>query len=745
MNSKAMVVLAVAGLAASVALGDTTAGSVLAALERPAPVGLELRAGFVDTSAPVGNLGALAGTAPEGGRYVVQLDGPMTPERWTALAAAGVAIGDYLPTNAWIVDLSGADAAGLDGLGFVRWHGAYEAAWKIDPEVGARVFTSPERIELLNMGRALLDVTLFDGAGIVEGVTGLASIPRVSVLHMLNLGGNEQMTVECDLDDVATIAALPIVQFIEEAPDVALRNATTTWIVQSNQTNVRSIHDRGLHGEGQIVGILDGKVWTSHCSFSDTNPIGPTHRKIVAYNTSLGAASHGTHVAGTVVGDNGVTGDLRGIAYMGRLAFDDTPSFNETAVYTVLAQHHNQGARVHTNSWGNDGTTAYDGLCRGFDRFQYDFEDSLVLLAVTNTSTLRNPENAKNLLACGATSDTPSQASHCTGGTGPTADGRRKPEIYAPGCGILSASSSNSCGTRSSSGTSMATPALAGCSMLVRQYFTDGFYPSGAASPSDAFTPTGALVKAVMLNSTVDMTGVSGYPSNLEGWGRVLLEDGLYFPGDTRRLYVEDVRNASGLTTGQSTEYAVDVASSGQPLKIALTWVEPAGAAGASNPVVNDLTLQVVAPNGVTTYLGNVFSGGQSTTGGTADVKNNVEMVLVNAPTPGEWTVRVVATAVQGARQGYALAVTGDVSPATGCQPDLTTGALAGQPGYGVPNGIVNNEDFFYYLAQFSAGNAAVADLTTGAVPGQAGYGVPNGVIDNNDFFYYLAIFSAGC
>ena len=132
--------------------------------------------------------------------------------------------------------------------------------------------------------------------------------------------------------------------------------------------------------------------------------------------------------------------------------------------------------------------------------------------------------------------------------------------------------------------------ALAGCSMLVRQYFTDGFYPSGAASPSDAFTPTGALVKAVMLNSTVDMTGVSGYPSNLEGWGRVLLEDGLYFPGDTRRLYVEDVRNASGLTTGQSTEYAVDVASSGQPLKIALTWVEPAGAAGASNPVVNDLT-----------------------------------------------------------------------------------------------------------------------------------------------------------
>ncbi|MEZ6234983.1 MAG: GC-type dockerin domain-anchored protein [Phycisphaerales bacterium] len=79
------------------------------------------------------------------------------------------------------------------------------------------------------------------------------------------------------------------------------------------------------------------------------------------------------------------------------------------------------------------------------------------------------------------------------------------------------------------------------------------------------------------------------------------------------------------------------------------------------------------------------------------------------------------------------------------CEPDLTTGAIAGLPGYGVPNGVLNNDDFFYYLAQFAAGNVAVADLTTGAIAGQPGYGVPNGVINNDDFFYYLAIFAAGC
>jgi hypothetical protein len=84
-------------------------------------------------------------------------------------------------------------------------------------------------------------------------------------------------------------------------------------------------------------------------------------------------------------------------------------------------------------------------------------------------------------------------------------------------------------------------------------------------------------------------------------------------------------------------------------------------------------------------------------------------------------------------------------TPTPTCAPDLTTGAIAGQPGYGVPNGVLNNEDFFYYLAQFAAGNLPVADLTTGAVPGQPGYGVPNAVLNNDDFFYFLALFAGGC
>jgi len=464
------------------------------------------------------------------------------------------------------------------------------------------------------------------------------------------------------LNAIPQIAALTGVQYIEEGPEVTDRNSSTRWIVQTNVNGLTPLYSAGLTGVGQIVGVTDGKVNVTHCSFIDAaNPIGVNHRKIQAYNTTTGYAQHGTHVAGTAIGDGGTAGDTRGIAYGGRLVFSLTPSFTESGAYNSFNTQFSQGARVITNSWGNDGTTAYDGLCRGVDDFSHDLEDSLVLFAATNLSTLKNPENAKNVLAVGASQDAGSQANHCSGGAGPTSDQRRKPEIYAPGCSTISSSSSGTvCNTASLTGTSMASPAVAGTALLARQYYAQGFYPSGAANPSDAFTPTGALLKATLLNSSVDMTGVSGYPSNTEGWGRVLLDNALMLTGESRRLLAYQVRNNVGLSTGQQTDRGFNVSSSAQRLVVTLVFTDPAATAGAANAWINDLDLEVIGPGG--TYLGNVFASGQSTTGGAKDLRNNVEMVQMDAPTVGAYTARIKGAGVSSGLQGYALVISGAVT-----------------------------------------------------------------------------------
>lgn len=611
-------------------------------------------------------------TAPfEAGRaYVLMTNGPLTPAARAQLETLGVQFHDYLPENAFIADLASANPAALAASGLASWVGEYQEAWKIDPSIGNRPYFTNERIALAAEGYVVVDVTLFEAADVDTTITALAAMDGATITRTEDIGGNQTATVVLPAQSVADLAAMPGVQFVEEVGDYQQRNLTERWIVQSNVTNVEPLYTNGLHGENQILGHMDGQIDVNHCSLKDdgSDPPGPNHRKILANHDTSGAVDdHGTHTACIGMGDNNIEDNNRGHAYLARIVHNSIPSFTETAINSRLTTHHNDGARTHTNSWGDDGTTSYNGLCRGIDSFSRSFEDSLVFFAETNLTTLKNPENAKNLVAVGNCGGSGAQQTVCTGGAGPTADGRRKPEIFTPGCNTQSANGLTTCSTQALTGTSMASPAAAGEALLVRQYFTDGVYPHSAA-----FTPSGALIKAVVLNGTVDMTGVSGYPSNGEGWGRMLLDNVLEFAGDARKLWVADVRNANGLATGGMTEVQFDVNSSTQFLKITLAFTDQPGTSGASNPVINDLNLEVVDPSS-NLYRGNNFSSGVSTTGGVADAKNNVEMVLINSPTVGTWTLRVTGANVPTGPQGYAWALSGDatVGPPAPCVGDI--------------------------------------------------------------------------
>jgi hypothetical protein len=210
--------------------------------------------------------------------------------------------------------------------------------------------------------------------------------------------------------------------------------------------------------------------------------------------------------------------------------------------------------------------------------------------------------------------------------------------------------------------TSWATPVIAGAAALVSQYYLEGWHHAGVRDLSQSHLPSAALIKATLLNSTVPMENVTVYPSDRTGWGLVKLSNTLFFKGRPRNLFFEDVYKAAGLETAQCRVSEVQVTRNDEPLKITLVWSDPPATIGAGKALVNNLNLIVTSQDG-NVYRGNNFSGGfSSSQPAGADDHNNIEMVIINNPVLGTWSLTVEGAVVNIGKQGYALVVTGSLS-----------------------------------------------------------------------------------
>eukprot|EP01104_Vermistella_antarctica_P000607 TRINITY_DN1075_c0_g1_i1.p1 TRINITY_DN1075_c0_g1~~TRINITY_DN1075_c0_g1_i1.p1 ORF type:complete len:1052 (+),score=280.21 TRINITY_DN1075_c0_g1_i1:158-3313(+) len=272
---------------------------------------------------------------------------------------------------------------------------------------------------------------------------------------------------------------------------------------------------------------------------------------------------------------------------------------------------------------------------------------------------------------------------------------RMKPDVVAPGEMIASAHGdgdltsfncaaeppalNNPASIMSIRGTSMATPVVAGAVALVRQYLVEGYYPTGEKSDDDAMEkPSGALLKAMMIASTVDLAGVyddlsngdDSYedvpesPSFQQGFGRVQLDRVLYFDGSSSdfSLFVDDAKTVA---TGDRQSFAFDVDNSrGSVFTAVLVWTDPPGNPGATNVLVNDLNLVVEDPSG-NVYNGN--NAGLYKDDNFVDTENPVERVRVNDAESGTWKVHVEGANVPvGESQSFAIVATTGAEPASG-------------------------------------------------------------------------------
>jgi hypothetical protein len=727
-------------------------------------------------------------STPGDDRMLVKFPGPVTAAQLQALAASAQ-IDAYLPYDTFVVrPLHGAAAmartAAAPALG-AAWTGAYRPEYKIAAAASELAASAPA-------GDVTVMATVFGDSDLSRVEAAAAALPGAVVVGAQP--GDRFSRIRLRVhgaalsDAAAGLAALGDVFWIDVEGRRTLLNDTTIWVGQSglNAGMTTPVFDHGIHGEGQVVGYVDTGIDADMCYFRDTaRGLPPTNacnggtvvdtaqRKVLAVDfltstecaggiasTEWDTQGHGSHVAGTIAGDNFATpithdaGD--GMAPGAKLVVQDAGFRTDNCgdlpgigcpvvdLNPIFQQAYTQGARIHTNSWGDNENAAvqnnYSAASEDVDQFMFNHPDMLILFAAGNsgpgTGSVGSPSTNKNGLSVGATlRGTTANSMASFSSCGPTADGRVKPDLTMPGSNIVSARNdtnvaSNNCATTTMSGTSMASPAAAGMAALVRQYYTDGFYPTGAKVAANARVPSAALVKATMLNSTQVMTGTGTgpVPNNCQGWGRVLLDNALFFTGQTRTLFVADDAGFAQGAAGQTRTFTLQVAA-GQALRVTLAWTDFPSTPAASVNLNNDLDLVVSGPSG--TFLGNVFAASQSTTGGTADRRNNVEQVTLNAPAAGTYTVTVRAFNVPSSAQPFALVASGGVGTGNAPQvvfsddfetdkgwvvnPAATDTATTGRWERAVPQATTSTG-----TKQLGTANSGTRNLVTGATAGAA-------------------------
>ncbi len=622
--------------------------------------------------------------------YVIQFTGPVQGRWLKQLERLGIKTIGYLPNYATVARLTPQQRLQVEPLPFINWLGVFQPAYKIQAELFNA--TGSVRIAILvtpGEPPASLEQTITGHGG--EVVTTTTS-PFGTIIHAV-----------VPATAIPGLARQDGAFWIQEWTEPTTANSNAQWVTQSGWRSTappdtslaaRPAWANGVRGQGVIMSTTDTGLNTGHDMFRDpglavTPPgIWPNHRKLVAYK-KYGTADasegqyHGSHVNGSVAGDDSITGGTSfydGMAIKGRLYFVDLTNGTSFVLSTNLwylwdTVYAGRGLpdslrpiKQHSGSWGwSNSSGTYLLQDATTDAFIWANKDFLNIMAAGNefsTRRIRNPGIAKNVLTVGALENgTAANAIASFSSRGPTQDGRLKPNVMAPGQNIYSATRTGTNTYSSMDGTSMATPITSGTVGLMRCYLQEGYYPTGAPVPENRLTYiSAALLRSMAIASADPNIGSYTPPDNNIGWGRINADSVLYFTGDTRKLLLKD--DTSGVATGEYKEEQFRVISA-IPLRVALAWSDTAAAPNANPTLVNNLDLELISPTG-TSYRGNKYSGGQSTPNPSGwDSLNTEECCRVNAPDTGLWTIRVYGRNVAtSTRQPFAWTITGDVTPA---------------------------------------------------------------------------------
>ncbi|MFM9699217.1 S8 family peptidase [Streptomyces europaeiscabiei] len=287
----------------------------------------------------------------------------------------------------------------------------------------------------------------------------------------------------------------------------------------------------GYDGTDVKVAVLDTGVDETH---PDLKGVEIAQKDFSDSGSTVDRVGHGTHVASTVAGSGAKSGGThKGVAPGARIldakVLSDEGFGSDSGIIAGMQWAADQGARIANLSLGGEDSVANDPLEAAVDRISAE-SGTLFVVAAGNegpeATTIGSPGSAASSLTVGAVDRKDGIAEFSS--VGPTADGSLKPDLTAPGVGIVAAKAAKGVegtpaipGYVSMSGTSMATPHVAGAAAVlaqrhpdwtaerIKQALTSSTEPGARLSPFQQGTGRTDLTRAITQTVIGEQTSVN--------------------------------------------------------------------------------------------------------------------------------------------------------------------------------------------------------------------------------------------
>ncbi len=452
-------------------------------------------------------------------------------------------------------------------------------------------------------------------------------------------------------------------------------------------------HGRRIHptltGEGVLVAIADTGLDETHPDFA-----GRIERVVARGRPGNGSdpKGHGTHVAGSVLGDGSASGGtIKGTAPKARLFFqslldrDDGLGGLPFELGELFEEAYKAGARIHNNSWGAATESSYRITSNEVDEYVRRRPDMLVVIAAGNEGSAFQPRNAKkgfvdwlsigspatckNALTVGASRSSRAAGAYAPhtygelwgqtfpdppianapvsgdpesmGGfssRGPCDEYRIKPDVVAPGTDILSCRSALA-PLREFWGahTNLKYAYMGGTSMATPLATGCAALVRQYYGKERSWQPSAALLKATLINGTRRLTGqdavadYSDLPNYHQGFGAIYLPDTVPNPGNPplKLEFYDNWNSKEAHFKATGQRIRLEFeVAAGGPLRVCMAYTDQPG-----RGVQNNLNLFLEVPAGGSPNK--LFGNAQVPRGFNGpDANNNVEIIRLEIKSP---------------------------------------------------------------------------------------------------------------